>query len=222
MQEDYEIDAVSRDDRGKGASRRLRREGLVPGIIYGGGKDPQMIATKHNELFHHLENEAFYSHILSVKVDGKAQQVVLKDLQRHPSKPFVTHLDLLRVVMDEEIRMTVPLHFDGEDGCPGAKLGGTVLHVMSDLEIECLPSDLPEYIAIDVSKMEIGDVVHLSEVVLPKGVTLVGADQYDEDNDPIVVSVEVMRAAEEDEAVTEEGGGEAPKPEEGSETDAED
>ena len=202
MQENYEIDAVSRDDRGKGASRRLRREGLVPGIIYGGGKDPQMIATKHNELFHHLENEAFYSHILSVKVDGKAQQVVLKDLQRHPSKPFVTHLDLLRVVMDEEIRMTVPLHFDGEDGCPGAKLGGTVLHVMSDLEID--------------------DVVHLSEVVLPKGVTLVGADQYDEDNDPIVVSVEVMRAAEEDEAVTEEGGGEAPKPEEGSETDAED
>ena len=144
MQENYEIDAVSRDDQGKGASRRLRREGLVPGIIYGGGKDPQMIATKHNELFHHLENEAFYSHILSVKVDGKAQQVVLKDLQRHPSKPFVTHLDLLREVMDEEIRMTVPLHFDGEDGCPGVKLGGTVLHLMSDLEIECLPSDLPE------------------------------------------------------------------------------
>ena len=222
MQENYEIDAVSRDDRGKGASRRLRREGLVPGIIYGGGKDPQMIATKHNELFHHLENEAFYSHILSVKVDGKAQQVVLKDLQRHPSKPFVTHLDLLRVVMDEEIRMTVPLHFDGEDGCPGVKLGGTVLHLMSDLEIECLPSDLPEYIAIDVSKMEIDDVVHLSEVVLPKGVTLVGADQYDEDNDPIVVSIEVMRAGEEDEAATEEGGEEAPKPEQGSETDAED
>lgn len=222
MQENYEIDAVSRDDRGKGASRRLRREGLVPGIIYGGGKDPQMIATKHNELFHHLENEAFYSHILSVKVDGKAQQVVLKDLQRHPSKPFVTHLDLLRVVMDEEIRMTVPLHFDGEDGCPGVKLGGTVLHLMSDLEIECLPSDLPEYIAIDVSKMEIGDVVHLSEVVLPKGVTLVGADQYDEENDPIVVSIEVMRAAEEDEAATEEGEEEAPKPEDGSQTDAED
>ena len=102
MQENYEVVAVSRDVQGKGASRRLRREGLVPGIIYGGGKDPEMFATRHNELLHHLENEAFYSHILNVKMDGKSQQVVLKDLQRHPAKPFVTHVDLLRVVMDEE------------------------------------------------------------------------------------------------------------------------
>ena len=100
--------------------------------------------------------------------------------------------------------MTVPLHFDGEDGCPGVKLGGTVLHGMSDLEIECLPSDLPEFIAIDVSEMQIDDVIHLSEVVLPKGVTLVGADQIDEDNDPVVVTIEVMRGQEEDE-ITEEG-----------------
>jgi large subunit ribosomal protein L25 len=209
MQENYEIVAVSRGDQGKGASRRLRREGLVPGIIYGGGKDPEMFATKHNELVHHLENEAFYSHILDVKMDGKSQQVVLKDLQRHPSKPFVTHLDLLRVVMDEVIRMTVPLHFDGEDGCPGVKLGGTVLHGMSDVEIECLPKDLPEYIALDVSEMQIDDVIHLSEVVIPEGVTLVGADQIDEDNDPVVITIEVMRGQEEDEAA-EEGGEEAP------------
>ena len=205
MQETFEIEAVSRDVQGKGASRRLRREGMVPGIIYGAGKPPQMFATNHNELAHHLENEAFYSHILKVKIGGKSEQVVLKDLQRHPSKPFVTHVDLLRVLMDEEIRMTVPLHFDGEDECPGVKLGGTALHSMSDLEIECLPSDLPEYIAIDMSKMGVGDVVHLSEVVLPKGVTLVGADQIDEDNDPIVVSVEVVRVAEEVEPTGEEG-----------------
>jgi large subunit ribosomal protein L25 len=210
MQENYEIVAVSRDVQGKGASRRLRREGLVPGIIYGGGKDPEMFATRHNEMLHHLENEAFYSHILNVKVDGKSQQVVLKDLQRHPAKPFVTHVDLLRVVMDEEIRMTVPLHFDGEDGCPGVKLGGTVLHGMSDVEIECLPSDLPEFIAIDVSEMQIDDVINLSEVVLPKGVTLVGADQIDEDNDPVVVTIEVMRGQEEEEEITEEGAEEAP------------
>lgn len=216
MQDNYEIDAVSRGDQGKGASRRLRREGLVPGIIYGGGKDPAMFATKHNELMHHLENEAFYSHILNVKVDGKAEQVVLKDLQRHPSKPFITHLDLLRVVMDEVIRMTVPLHFDGEEGCPGAKLGGTVLHGMSDLEIECLPSDLPEFIAIDVSNMEIDDVIHLSEVVIPKGVTLVGADQIDEDNDPMVVTVEVMRGSDADEEEEEEEGAAEAPPAEGS------
>ncbi len=222
MQENFEIVAEPRSEQGKGASRRLRREGLVPGIIYGGGKDPEMVATKHNELIQHLDNEAFYSHILNVKMDGKSQQVVLKDLQRHPSKPFVTHLDLLRVVMDEEIRMTVPLHFEGEEGCPGVKLGGTVLHAMSDLEIECLPSDLPEYIAVDVSEMEIGGLVHLSELTLPKGVTLVGADQIDEENDPIVVSIEVMRAAEEDEEITDEGQEEAPKPTGGSEPEAED
>ena len=222
MQESYEIIAVSRDVQGKGASRRLRREGLVPGIIYGAGRAPRMFATNHNDLLHHLENESFYSHILDLKIDGRSQQVVLKDLQRHPSKPFITHLDLLRVLMDEEIRMTVPLHFDGEDGCPGVKLGGTVLHAMSDLEIECLPSDLPEYIAIDVSEMEIDDVVHLSAVKLPKGVTLVGADQYDEDNDPIVVSIEVMRAAEEDEEVAEEGDEEGAKPEGDSESEPED
>ena len=222
MQENFEIAAVSRDAKGKGASRRLRREGLVPGIIYGGGKDPEMFATQHNELIQHLDNEAFYSHILKVKIGKKTEQVVLKDLQRHPSKPFVTHLDLQRVVMDEEIRMTVPLHFEGEEGCPGVKLGGTALHAMSDLEIECLPSDLPEYIAVDVSTMEIDDVIHLSEVKLPKGVTLVGADQIDEENDPIVVSVEIVRAAEEIEEVSEEGEEDAATPEGDTEADAED
>ena len=99
MQQSYEIEAVSRDEQGKGASRRLRREGMVPGIIYGAGKPPQMFATNHNDLIHHLESESFYSHILTVKMDGKSEQVVLKDLQRHPSKPFVTHVDLLRVLM---------------------------------------------------------------------------------------------------------------------------
>ena len=204
MQETFEIEAVSRDVQGKGASRRLRREGLVPGIIYGAGKAPQMFSTNRDDLMHHLENEAFYSHILTVKLGGKSEQVVLKDLQRHPSKPFVTHVDLLRVLMDEEIRMTVPLHFEGEEGCPGIKAGGTALHAMSDLEIECLPRDLPEYIAIDMSEMELDSVVHLSEVKLPKGVTLVGADQIDEENDPIVASVEIVRVAEEIEPTTEE------------------
>jgi len=214
MKENFEIEAVSRDTQGKGASRRLRREGMVPGIIYGADKEPEMIATKHSDLIQHLDHEAFFSHILSVKVDGKAQRVVLKDLQRHPSKPFVTHLDLLRVKMDEEIRMTVPLHFDGEDTCPGAKAGGILLKGMTDLEIECLPGNLPEYIGVDVSGMGIGDVVHLSEVTVPDGVVIVGMDQIDEENDPMVVSIEAPRAQEEESegmAVAEGEAGAAPE-----------
>jgi len=206
MQEIFEIIAVSRSDQGKGASRRLRREGMVPGIIYGGSKDPEMFSTKHTELIQHLDHEAFYSHILTVQVDGKAQKVVLRDLQRHPSKPFVQHVDLMRVRMDEEIRMTVPLHFEGEEGCPGVKGGGTLLRGMSDVEIECLPKDLPEYIAVDVSNMQIDDVIHLSQVVIPAGVNLVGAEHLDEENDPMVVTIEVMRGSVEEEAAE----GEAP------------
>jgi large subunit ribosomal protein L25 len=204
MQEAFEINAVTRSDGGKGASRRLRREGLVPGIIYGGGKDPEMIATRHNELFHHLENEAFYSHILTVKIDGKPQNVVLRDLQRHPAKPFIQHFDFMRIRMGEVIRMTVPLHIEGEDVCVGIKAGGTALHGMNDLEIECLPQNLPEYIAVDASQLEIGDVIHLSQVVMPEGVTLAGSDQLDEDYDPVVVSVEMVRAAAAAETAEEE------------------
>ena len=204
MQENFEIIAVSRSDQGKGASRRLRREGMVPGIIYGGGKDPEMFSTKHNELIQHLDHEAFYSHILTVQVDGRAQKVVLRDLQRHPSKPFVQHVDLMRVRMDEEIRMTVPLHFEGEEVCPGVKGGGTLLRGMSDVEIECLPKDLPEYIAVDVSNMQIDDIIHLSQVVIPAGVNLVGGEHLDEENDPMVVTIEVMRGSVEEDAAEEE------------------
>ena len=205
MQEDYEIDAVSRDDQGKGASRRLRREGLVPGIIYGGGKDPQMIATKHNELFHHLENEAFYSHILSVKVDGRAQQVVLKDLQRHPSKPFVTHIDLMRVAASDRIKMNVPLHFLNEETAPGVKAGGQVSHLMTDVEVLCAARDLPEYIEVDVGAMELGDLLHLSDLKMPKGVELVAFSHGDDpaEHDASIASVHTARMAGDE--IVEEG-----------------
>lgn len=221
MKETYELNAVVRDDAGKGASRRLRRTGMVPGILYGGGKTPQKIATSHNELIHHLENEAFFSHILTVKMGGRSEKVVMKDLQRHPAKPFLMHFDLQRVRMDEEIRMNVPLHFEGEEGCPGVKAGGTLLTGMNDLEIECLPKDLPEYIAVDVSMLEIGDMIRLSELAMPVGVTLVGADQIDEDNDPMVATVEFIQIQEEEEEAAEEGAEEgveaAPQEEEGGE-----
>ncbi len=220
MQEAFEIDAVVRSEEGKGASRRLRRTGMVPGIVYGGRDDPQMIATRQNELNHHLDNEAFFSHVLTLKVDGKPQKVVLKDLQRHPSKPFILHFDMQRIRMDEEIRMTIPFHFEGEEASVGVKMGGgTLLYGMKDVEIECLPGNLPEYIAIDVSGLDVDDVIHLSEIVFPEGVSLVGADQLGEEHDPIVATVEVIRAEEELEAEEGEELEAAPQPSEPEESD---
>lgn len=204
MQENFELNAVARSDTGKGASRRLRREGMVPGIIYGGDDAPEMFAVKHNELIQHLEHEAFYSHILTVKVDGKGQKVVLRDLQRHPAKPFVTHIDLQRVSAKDPIKMNVPLHFIGEDVAPGVKAGGEVSHTVADVEVVCLPADLPEYIEVDISGMDIGDVLHMSNLNLPAGVELTA--QVDEDHDQPVVSIHAKRGGAEAE---EEGEGEA-------------
>ncbi len=200
MQENFEIDAVSRADQGKGASRRLRREGLVPGIIYGGGKDPEMFATKHNELIQHLENEAFYSHILTVNMDGQPQKVVLKDLQRHPAKPFVTHLDLMRVAESDRIKMNVPLHFINESTAPGVKAGGQISHLVSDVEVICAAKDLPEFIEVDMAAMQLGEIIHLSEITMPEGVALVALTHGDVgEHDKPVVTIHTARAAEEDE-----------------------
>ena len=207
MQETFEINAVTRSDEGKGASRRLRRTGMVPGIIYGGGKDPQLIATKHNELVHQLENEAFYSHILTVKVDGTAQKVVLKDLQRHPAKPFILHFDLLRVAAGARIKMHVPLHFLGEDVAPGVKAGGKVFHHLSDVEVVCEAQNLPEFIEVDVSGLDVGDAVQLSEIKLPAGVEIVALTHGD-GHDEMVVNVLGKQAAVMPEEEEGEGEGE--------------
>jgi len=208
MTTSFEIDAAPRSDAGKGASRRLRRAGLVPGIIYGGHLDPEMIAVVHNELLQHLEQEAFYSHILTVDVAGKKQQVVLKDLQRHPSKPFVQHLDLQRVTADEKIRVHVPLHFVNETKAPGIKMGGVASHQLMDVEISCLPADLPEFIEIDMSNMQMGDAVHLSDIVLPQGVEI-PALASEGAEDPVVVNIHGGHVAPTAEG-EEEGEGEAP------------
>lgn len=202
MQENFEIDAVARVDGGKGASRRLRRQGLVPGIIYGGDKEPEMFSVKHNELIQHLEHESFYSHILTVKLDGAAQKVILRDLQRHPSRPFVMHMDLQRVSGSDVIKMHVPLHFIGEDVAPGVKQGGDVTHTMSDVEIHCQAKDLPEFIEVDMSAMDLGDVLHLSDLKMPAGVELNA--QVDAEHDLPVVSIHAPRGA----AAAEEGEGE--------------
>ncbi len=208
MKNEFEINAQSREDAGKGASRRLRRSGQVPGIIYGGKSEPKMIALLHNELAQHLEHESFYSHILQLKVDGKAEQVILKDLQRHPAKPVVMHADFQRVSADTKLRTSVPIHFTGEDVAPGLKMGGAVSHSITSVEVICLPKDLPEYIEVDMSKMEIGDNVHLSELSLPKGVEIPALAQG-EGQDMLVVSLHSghtgMDSEDEAETGTEDG-----------------
>jgi len=179
MIETYELIAESRSDTGKGASRRLRRTGMVPGIVYGAHKDPEMIAVGHNALLRHLEHEAFYSHVLTLKVGDVESKVVLKDLQRHPAKPFVMHADFQRVSADEKLRMTVPLHFINEGSSLGVKAGGQVSHNLTEVEVACLPKDLPEFIAVDMAEMDVGDILHLSELPLPEGVALAHAPDPD-------------------------------------------
>lgn len=171
----FEIIAEKRADQGKGASRRLRHAGKAPGILYGGGKTPQSIAVSNNEMMLHLAHEAFYSHILTLKLDGAAERVVLKDLQRHPFKPMVLHVDLMRVDENKKLTMRVPLHFLNESTCVGVKTGGGVIsHLMTDIEISCLPKDLPEFIAVDLGAMGLGDTLHVSDLALPDGVEPIG------------------------------------------------
>ncbi|WP_198411212.1 50S ribosomal protein L25/general stress protein Ctc [Marinimicrobium alkaliphilum] len=213
MSEDFELNAVARDDLGKGASRRLRRlADQVPAIIYGGKKNPVSISISLKELKKHLESEAFFSHIISLSVDGKkAENVILKDLQRHPAKGFPMHADFLRVSKSTKLQTSVPLHFINEDKADGIKLqGGKVVHSMVQLEVSCLPADLPEFIEVDLIDAKIGDTLHISDLKLPKGVVSV-ALSHGPDHDLPVVSVNKPKGAAEDtegegEEGSEEGG----------------
>jgi large subunit ribosomal protein L25 len=202
----FELTAESRTDMGKGASRRLRHAGKVPAIIYGGDKAPEALTLSHNELLRNLEHEAFYSHILTINSGGSSTSAILRDLQRHPSKPVILHVDLQRVTADEELRTQVPLHIIGEDTCPGIKAGGLVSHDQTEVEVECLPKHLPEFIEVDISAMEVGDTLHLSDLKVPEGVTLLELVRG-EDHDLGVVSIHAKRGGG-DEAEA-EGGEEA-------------
>jgi len=195
MSEMFEVIAKPRSDAGKGASRRLRRTGWVPAIVYGARREPEMISLQHHVLLQHLENEAFYSHILDLKVGDNASKVVIKDMQRHPAKPFILHVDFQRVMMDEKIRMIVPLHFINEGTAKGVKMGGVVSHNLNEIEVTCLPKDLPEFIDVDVIDLDVGGIVHLSQVVLPSGVELAHAP----DPDVPVVIVHSAHAGDEEE-----------------------
>lgn len=169
---EIEIAATKRTMTGTGASRRLRHAGRVPAIVYGGG-DPAMIELDHNMIFHKLRNEAFHSSILALDVEGDRQQVLLRDVQMHPFRPIVMHLDFQRVSQTEKIHVKVPLHFINSDVAPGVKLhGGIVSHVITEVDVSCLAKDLPEYIEVDLSHLEAGQSVHLSELKMPAGTEL--------------------------------------------------
>lgn len=190
MSTDFTLHAKGREVSGKGASRRLRRlAGEIPAIVYGGKKDPQSITLIHKDVLKALENEAFYSHIISLDVDGKSQDVVLKDVQRHPAKTAILHLDFLRINKTTTLTIRVPLHFVNEDSCVGVKKeGGIISHTMSELEVQCLPKDLPEYIEVDVAELALGSTLHISDIKLPKGVESV-ALSHGSDHDLPVAAV---------------------------------
>jgi len=206
----FELEAESRSDMGKGASRRLRRDGKVPAIMYGGDEDPRSITLVHSEVIKRLDHEAFYSHILTVSVDGKANKAVLRDMQRHPSKPVIMHMDFQCIDESKPIRVHVPLHFKGEDVAPGVKAGGMVAHELIEVEMEVLPKHLPEFIEVDISALDIGDSLHLTDLKLPESGTLIELSRG-EGHDQPVVSIHARRGGgdEEEAEAAAEGGEEA-------------
>jgi len=209
----FELEAESRSDMGKGASRRLRRDGKVPAIMYGAEVDPQSITLVHSEIIKRLAHEGFYSHILTVNVDGKSTKAVLRDMQRHPAKPIIMHMDFQRVEAKKEMHVNIPLHFINEDIAPGVKTeGGAISHVMSEVEIVCLPKNIPEFIDVDLSELHMGEIVHLSDLKMPAGVEVLALKQGEE-YDSAVATIHARKVAEEIEEEEEAAGEAAAEPE---------
>ncbi len=207
MSTDFVLNAEPREDQGKGASRRLRRAGKLPAILYGAGKEPRRISLDQNQMFHELQKEAIYSQILTVKIGSEEEQAVLRDLQRHPSKQMILHMDLQRISADEKIRVHVPLHFINEDTCVGVKQsGGSISHLLVETEIQCLPKDLPEFVEVDVVGLDVGDSLHLSDLKLPAGVEIVELLHGAEHDNAVVTCHKGRGAAEVEEAEEAEAG----------------
>ena len=178
--------AFERVKQGTGASRRLRNSGRAPGIVYGGEQTPQTIELDHNALWHALKKESFHSSILEMELNGKSTQVLLRDVQYHPFKPLILHIDFQRVDANKPLHMKVPLHFSGQDNSPAVKVDKCLINIVSnELDIACLPADLPEFIAVDLSELKKGTSLHLDDLKLPKGVTAVTHGKAN----PVVVSV---------------------------------
>ncbi|ACX96005.1 50S ribosomal protein L25/general stress protein Ctc [Halothiobacillus neapolitanus] len=202
-QETFALDAARRDDQGKGASRRLRREGRIPAIVYGGDEAPQSVTILHNEILKHLEHEAFYSHVLELNIDGKTSKVILRDLHRHPYKPLIMHADFQRVSANQSLRVTVPLHFLNKETSVGAKAGGIVNVILSEIEVDCTANKLPEFIEVDMKDLDIGGSIHLSQIKMPAGVRI-HALMLGEDHDVGVVAIHAPKVDKSAEAESEE------------------
>ncbi len=198
MATSFELSAEIRHASGKSDSRRIRRlDNKVPAIIYGAGKTPVAITLEHHHLKKSLQNEAFYSHILTLKIGDTEERVVLKDLMRHPSKPIIMHADFMRISATEKLTMHVPLHFLNEDKAHGVKLqNGIISHLLNEVEIKCLPADLPEYIEVDLTELKLDETIHLSDLKLPKGVELVVLSHQE---DRPIVSIHKLSVSDEPE-----------------------
>ena len=200
---EYEVVAQPRDALGTNASRRLRRTGRVPAVLYGGGMEATPISIEEHRIKKQIENEAFAAHVLTVKIDGVESQAVLKSVHREPATERVIHMDFQRISASSEIHMHVPLHFMNEEISPGRKAGGIVTHLLVEVEVGCLPKDLPEYIEVDMAELDVGDAVHLSELVLPEGVHIMTL-AHNPDNDQPVVSVQHPQKLEAEAATEDE------------------
>jgi len=197
MSTTYKLDAEMRDDLGKGASRRLRREHKIPAVLYGAGRPAWSLTLKENQLMRNLQEEAFYAAIIDLTLEGKTQKVFLRDLQRHPAKPFVLHVDLQRVRDDVEMTVVLPIHYLNEETSAGVKMGGQVIRNAVDIEVICLPGNLPEYIEVDLTDLEMGDSLHLSDIKMPEGVVSTELAQG-EDHDQAIVTIVAPKAAQDE------------------------
>ena len=195
-----QLKVSSRTDKGKGASRRLRRlSGYLPAIIYGGSSDPQSISIEHKELIKLTRHESFFSQILRLEVDGKGEDVIVKAMQRHPYKDLIQHVDFQRIAADTKISVQLPIHLINEENCVGVKAqGGVIFRDLVEVEITCLPRDLPEYLEIDIAELEVGSSVHLTEIPLPEGVQIVALLQSEEHNTSVVRVSKVTEQSEEE------------------------
>lgn len=209
MKTSFELVAEFRDAEGKGASRRLRRVNKVPAILYGGHREPRALALDHTKLMLMLENERFYSTIINIRVGDVTQAAVLKDVQRHPAKNAVLHVDLQRVLEDEKIRISIPLHFQGAAGSPGVKAGGLVSHLRNEIEVSCLPKDLPEYINVDLSGLGMNQMLYLADLKVPEGVEIL---ELSHGRNSPVVSIHHARAEEVETPAAEAAAGAAAAP----------
>ena len=205
MAEKFDLIADIREDSGKGASRRLRHQGRVPAIIYGAGRPPRALTFDHNKVIRQLEKESFYSSVLNIKVGEKSQAAIVKDVQRHPSKPVVMHLDFQRIVEDEAIRMNVPIHYLGGDDAPGVKEGGgKVSLLVTDVEVTCLPKDLPEYLEVDISALKLNEMLYLTDIKVPDGIQIIDLLHAEEEQAQPIVSIQFIHEEVIEEEVPEE------------------